>query len=65
MKAHTDIVVTSGNARRIVESLPAGEKIIFGPDKNLGGYISSVTGRDMLLWDGACHVHDRFSGEGA
>ena len=61
VKAHTDIVVTSGNARRIVESLPAGEKIIFGPDKNLGGYISSVTGRDMLLWDGACHVHDRFS----
>lgn len=61
VKAHTDIVVTSGNARKIVESLPADEKIIFGPDKNLGSYINSVTGREMLLWDGACHVHDRFS----
>ena len=61
VKALTDIVVTSGNARKIVESLPADEKIIFGPDKNLGGYINSVTGRDMLLWPGACHVHDRFS----
>lgn len=61
VKAHTDIVVTSGNARKIVESLPENEKIIFGPDKNLGGYINSVTGRDMLLWPGACHVHDRFS----
>lgn len=61
VKAHTDIVVTSGNARRIVDSLPADEKIIFGPDKNLGSYINAVTGRDMLLWNGACHVHDRFS----
>lgn len=61
VKALTDIVVTSGNARKIVEQLPANEKIIFGPDKNLGGYINSVTGRDMLLWNGACHVHDRFS----
>ncbi len=61
VKALTDIVVTSGNARKIVESLPADEKIIFGPDKNLGGYINSVTGRDMVLWNGACHVHDRFS----
>lgn len=61
VKAHTDIVVTSGNARKIVESLPADEKIIFGPDRNLGGYINSVCGRDMLLWPGACHVHDRFS----
>lgn len=61
VKALTDIVVTSGNARRIVESLPEDEKIIFGPDKNLGGYINSVSGRDMLLWPGACHVHDRFS----
>ena len=60
-KALTDIVVTSGNARKIVESLPADEKIIFGPDRNLGGYINTVTGRDMLLWPGACHVHDRFS----
>lgn len=64
VKAHTDIVVTSGNARKIVDSLPADEKIIFGPDKNLGGYINSVTGRDMLLWPGACHVHDRFSLQG-
>ncbi len=61
VKALTDIVVTSGNARKIVESLPADEKIIFGPDKNLGGYINSVASRDMLLWQGACHVHDRFS----
>lgn len=61
VKALTDIVVTSGNALKIVKSLPEDQKIIFGPDKNLGGYISSVTGRDMLLWDGACHVHDRFS----
>lgn len=61
VKALTDIVVTSGNARKIVESLPEDEKIIFGPDKNLGGYINSVSGRDMLLWPGACHVHDRFS----
>lgn len=64
VKALTDIVVTSGNARKIVESLPADEKIIFGPDKNLGEYINSVTGRNMLLWDGACHVHDRFSIQG-
>lgn len=61
VKALTDIVVTSGNARQIVEQLPEDEKIIFGPDKNLGEYINSVTGRKMLLWDGACHVHDRFS----
>ena len=61
VKALTDIVVTSGNARKIVESLPQDEKIIFGPDQNLGGYINSVTGREMLLWPGACHVHDRFS----
>lgn len=64
VKALTDIVVTSGNARKIVESLPADEKIIFGPDHNLGEYINSVTGRKMLLWNGACHVHDRFSLEG-
>lgn len=64
VKAHTDIVVTSGNARKVVDTLPADEKIIFGPDKNLGGYINSITGRDMLLWDGACHVHDRFSLQG-
>ena len=64
VKAHTDIVVTSGNARKVIDSLPADEKIIFGPDRNLGSYINSVTGREMLLWDGACHVHDRFSLEG-
>ncbi len=64
VKALTDIVVTSGNARKIVESLPEDEKIIFGPDHNLGEYINSVTGRSMLLWNGACHVHDRFSLQG-
>lgn len=61
VKALSDILVTSGNARKIVESLPADEKIIFGPDRNLGNYIKSVTGRDMVLWDGACHVHEQFS----
>lgn len=61
VKAYTDIVVTSGNARKIVESLPKNEKIIFGPDKNLGEYINSVADRNMILWPGACHVHDRFS----
>lgn len=61
VKALTDIVVTSGNARKIIEQLPDDEKIIFGPDKNLGEYINSVTGKKMLLWPGACHVHDRFS----
>ena len=62
-KAVTDVVVTSGNARQIVESFPSDEKIIFGPDRNLGNYINSVTGRSMLLWDGACHVHEKFSVE--
>lgn len=61
VKALTDIVVTSGNARKIVEAFPADEKIIFGPDRNLGSYINSVTGRQMVLWDGACHVHEKFS----
>lgn len=61
VKALTDIVVTSSNARKIIDSLPEDEKIIFGPDRNLGSYINSITGRNMLLWDGACHVHDRFS----
>ena len=60
-KAVTDVVVTSGNARQIVESFPKDEKIIFAPDQNLGGYINSITGRSMLLWNGACHVHERFS----
>ncbi len=62
-KAVTDIVVTSSNARQIVESLPKDMPIIFGPDRNLGGYINSITGRNMLLWDGACHVHEKFSVE--
>ena len=61
VKAHTDIVVTSSNARKIVDCLPADEKIIFGPDRNLGNYINMQTGRNMLLWDGACHVHEQFS----
>ncbi len=61
VKALTDIVVTSGNARKIVESLPKDEKIIFGPDRNLGNYINAETGRQMVLWNGACHVHELFS----
>ena len=61
VKALTDIVVTSTNARQIVESLPEDEKIIFGPDKHLGDYINKITGRNMLLWDGVCHVHAQFS----
>ena len=61
VKAVTDVVVTSGNAKEIVGSLPHDEKIIFGPDRNLGNYINSITGRKMLLWDGACHVHEKFS----
>ena len=61
VKAVTDVVVTSGNAKEIVGSLPQDEKIIFGPDRNLGNYINSITGRNMLLWDGACHVHEKFS----
>lgn len=63
VKAHTDVVVTSSNAQQIVESFPKDEKIIFGPDRNLGGYINSITGRKMVLWDGACHVHEKFSVE--
>ena len=61
IKALTDIVVTSGNALKIVNSLPKDEKIVFGPDRNLGNYINSITGRKMVLWDGACHVHEKFS----
>lgn len=61
VKTLTDIVVTSTNAKQIVESFPEDEKIIFGPDRNLGSYINAVTGRNMLLWDGACHVHENFS----
>lgn len=63
VKALTDVVVTSTNAKQIVESFPKDEKIIFGPDRNLGDYINSITNRNMLLWDGACHVHEQFSVE--
>ncbi len=63
VKAVTDVVVTSTNAKQIVESFPKDEKIIFGPDRNLGNYINSITNRQMLLWDGACHVHEQFSVE--
>ena len=63
VKALTDVVVTSTNARQIVESFPKDEKIIFGPDRNLGNYINTVTGRRMLVWDGACSVHEQFSVE--
>ena len=61
VKALTDVVVTSGNAKKVIDQLPQDEKIIFGPDYNLGNYINSVTGRQMLLWNGGCHVHQRFS----
>ena len=57
----TDVVVTSSNAKQIVESFPKEEKIIFGPDRNLGEYLNQITGRSMLLWNGACDVHERFS----
>ncbi|MCR5269814.1 MAG: quinolinate synthase NadA [Prevotella sp.] len=61
VKALTDVVVTSGNAKKVVDQLPKDAKIIFGPDYNLGNYINEVTGRKMLLWNGGCHVHERFS----
>ncbi len=61
VKALTDVLVTSGNALKIVNTFPKDEKIIFGPDHNLGTYINNTTGRDMLLWPGACHVHEQFS----
>ena len=63
VKALTDICVTSSNAEKIIRMLPEDEKIIFGPDYNLGSYINKVTGREMLLWNGACHVHEKFSVE--
>lgn len=63
VKALTDVVVTSTNAKKIVDQFPKDAKIIFGPDRNLGNYINSVTGRNMILWDGACHVHEQFSVE--
>ena len=61
VKALTDCVVTSGNAKQVVDFFPEDAKIIFGPDYNLGNYINSVTGRKMLLWNGGCHVHEKFS----
>lgn len=61
VKALTDVLVTSGNARKVIDSLPADAKIIFGPDRNLGNYINTQTGREMVLWNGACHVHEKFS----
>lgn len=64
VKALTDCVVTSGNAEKVINSFPKDEKLIFGPDYNLGNYINSKTGRKMLLWNGGCHVHEKFSVEG-
>lgn len=61
IKALSDIICTSSNAVQIVESIPANEKIIFAPDRNLGQYIESLTGRKMVIWNGACHVHEEFS----
>lgn len=63
IKALSDIICTSSNAKQIVESLPADQKIIFAPDKNLGAFINKQTGRQMVLWDGACMVHEIFSRE--
>ena len=63
VKALTDVVVTSGNAKKVVDQLPNDAKLIFGPDYNLGNYINEVTGREMLLWNGGCHVHERFSAQ--
>lgn len=63
VKALTDVVVTSGNARKIVDTFPPDAPLIFGPDRNLGSYLNQLTGRHMVLWDGACHVHQRFSVE--
>lgn len=64
VKALTDVVVTSSNALKIVSALPEDAKIIFGPDRNLGNYVASMTGRQMKIWDGACHVHEKFSLDG-
>jgi quinolinate synthase len=61
IKALSDIICTSSNAVKIVESLPPEEKIIFAPDRNLGNFILNKTGRDMLIWNGTCHVHEEFS----
>ncbi len=63
IKELSDVIVTSGNAVQIVESFPKEQKIIFAPDKNLGGYINQITGRNMVLWDGTCEVHDQLTTE--
>jgi len=63
LKTMSDIVCTSANAKQIVESFPRDQKLIFAPDKNLGNYINSITGREMVLWDGACMVHEKYSVE--
>ncbi len=63
VKALTDVVVTSSNALKIVRTIPADKPVLFGPDHNLGAYISQQTGRELTLWNGACHVHSRFSAE--
>jgi quinolinate synthase len=63
IKALSDVICTSGNAVKIVESFPKNQKIIFAPDKNLGGYVNSVTGRNMVLWNGTCEVHDVLKAE--
>ena len=63
LKTMTDVICTSANAVKIVESFPREQPLIFAPDKNLGNYINSITGRNMVLWDGACMVHERFSAE--
>lgn len=64
IKALSDLICTSGNAEKLVNSLPKDQKIIFAPDKNLGGYINRQTGRDMVLWNGTCTVHDALTAEG-
>jgi quinolinate synthase len=61
IKALSDIICTSSNAVQIVNSLPEGEKILFAPDRNLGNYVMNITGRDMVIWKGTCHVHEEFS----
>ncbi len=64
IKALSDLICTSGNAEKLVRSLPEEQKIIFAPDRNLGGYINRVTGRNMVLWNGVCTVHDAMQAEG-
>lgn len=63
VKALSDVICTSSNALKIVESFPENEKIIFAPDKNLGNYVNNLTGRNMILWNGSCHVHNQLSAE--